>query len=98
MELRDILLSWCADLQHDDIYVPTTSQPGRDIHFSPKAQAIYPYSIECKNVEKLNIWQAYAQAETHQSKEDEIPLVVFSRNRSQVLVALSLEHFLKLTR
>lgn len=96
--LRDRLLAWAPDLSPDDIYMPTTSQPGRDIFFSPKAQAVYPYAVECKNVERLNTHEAYAQAKTHQKGADEIPLLVFSKNRSDVLVALSLEDFLRLTR
>lgn len=96
--LRDRLLAWAPDLSPDDIYMPTTSQPGRDIFFSPKAQAIFPYAVECKNVEKLNVHQAYAQSKTHIKAEGEIPMVVFSKNRSEVLIALSLEDFLKLTR
>lgn len=96
--IRDELLKWAPDLAEDDIYLPTTSQPGRDIFFSPKAQEIYPWAIESKNVEKLNAHKAYEQAKTHVKKEGEIPMVVFSKNRSEVLVALRFEDFLKLTR
>lgn len=97
-QLKETLLAYAPDLSPDDIYSPTTSQPGRDLFFSPRAQSIYNYAVECKNVEKLNVWDAYAQAKTHVKNEDEIPLVVYSKNRSEVMVTLSLEHFLKLTR
>lgn len=40
-----------------------------------------PYSIECKNVEKLNVWSAWDQA-MENCDEGDTPIVVFTRNRS----------------
>ena len=51
--------------------------------------------IEAKKTEHLRIWEALAQSE-RDAGEDEIPVVVFSRNRSKDYVALSLEDFLKI--
>lgn len=51
--------------------------------------------IEAKKTEHLQIWQALAQSE-RDAGDDEIPIVVFSRNRSKDYVALSFEDFLKL--
>lgn len=51
--------------------------------------------IECKAVEKLNIWSALEQSEKD-AGEDEIASVIFKRNRSKDYIALSLEDFLKL--
>jgi hypothetical protein len=48
--------------------------------------------IECKHVQHLNIWDALAQAE--RDCGDNIPIVVFKRNRSKDYVALSLEDFI----
>lgn len=50
--------------------------------------------IEAKKTEHIRIWQALAQSE-RDAGENEIPIVVFSRNRSKDYVALSLEDFLK---
>ena len=78
--------------------MPATSQPGADLHLSPKAMELYPYAFEMKNCETLNIWSALKQAQTH-VKGEEMPIVCFSRNREgKVYVALDLDHFLKLTR
>ena len=30
------------------------------------ARAKFPYSIECKNVEKLNVWDAYSNTRKHE--------------------------------
>lgn len=51
--------------------------------------------IEAKAVEHLNLWNALAQSE-RDAGEDEMPVVVFKRNRSKDYIALSFEDFLKL--
>lgn len=51
--------------------------------------------IEAKAVEHLNLWNAIAQSE-HDAGEDEMPVVMFKRNRSGVYVTLSFENFMKL--
>ena len=51
--------------------------------------------LELKKVEKLNIWNALAQSE-RDAGEDEIPAVVFARNRSKDYVAVPFESFMEL--
>ena len=51
--------------------------------------------IEAKDVEHLNIWNALEQSK-RDAGEDEIPTVMFKRNRSQVYVALPFEEFMDL--
>lgn len=46
-----------------------------------------PYSIECKNVEKLNVWSAWDQA-VENCGEGDTPIVVISRNRSPKLAVV----------
>ena len=48
-------------------------------------------------MEKLNIWNALAQSE-RDAGEDEIPAVVFSRNRSKDYVAVPFEAFMQMWR
>lgn len=69
-------------------------ESGCDVKLSSAAKAKFPFAVECKNQENLNIWAALRQAEDHASKSDTIPLVVFTRNHSQVYVALPLDDFL----
>ena len=52
------------------------------------------YSFECKNVERLNIWQAIEQSESN--CEDRIPVVVFKRNRSKTYLTIEFNEFVKL--
>lgn len=49
--------------------------------------------IEAKKTEHLRIWEAMAQSE-RDAGENEIPIVVFSRNYSKDYVAMSFEDFL----
>ena len=67
---------------------------GEDIVMSPAAKRIIPYSFECKNQERLNLWGSLEQAEGN--SQDRQPVLVFKRNRSKVYVALDFEHFLEL--
>lgn len=52
--------------------------------------------IECKHVEKLNLYNAYHQAVRDNSAKNngDIPIVVHKKNRETTLVTLSLEDFL----
>lgn len=51
--------------------------------------------IEAKDVEKLNIWKALEQSKREAGK-DEIPVVMFKRNRTKVYVAMPFEDFMKI--
>lgn len=51
--------------------------------------------IEAKFTEKLNIWNALEQSK-RDSGEDEIPVVMFKRNRTQVYVAMQFEFFMEM--
>lgn len=51
--------------------------------------------IEAKNVEALNIWKALEQSK-RDAGEEEMPIVIFKRNRSRVYVALPFDDFMKL--
>jgi two-component SAPR family response regulator len=69
---------------------------GEDIWLSEKARSLFAYSVECKNQERLNIWEAIAQAE--KNAKQYTPLTVFKRNRSEVYCALKFDDLLKLVR
>lgn len=94
-ETRDAILERYPELEPDDVQSNGMGQAGTDIILSPAARRKFPYSVECKNTEKLAIWAAIEQAEKN-CKEGTTSLVVFRRNRSKTYVALSLEEFLNL--
>ena len=67
---------------------------GEDIVLSPAAKKVIPYSFECKNQERLNLWSSLEQAENN--SQDRQPVLVFKRNRSKVYVAIEFDHFMEL--
>ena len=68
--------------------------PGVDVWLSADAAAKFPFDIECKMVEKLNVWAAFEQAISN--SKNNMPLLVHSRNRSDVLATLKFDDLLKL--
>ena len=72
---------------------PMGSQ-GEDIILGRQSRDVFPFSIECKNQEAVNVWKAYEQASTNCKGYE--PLVVIKRNRSKPLVLVDAEHFVAL--
>ena len=92
--VRDKLRDAFPSLHEDDIQSQTMGMGGEDIVRSPAAKVAIPYSFECKNVERLNVWQAIEQAESN--CEDRTPVVVMKRNRTGIYVVFNLDKFIKL--
>lgn len=67
---------------------------GEDIIMSKEARDAFPYSIECKCQEALNIWKAYDQASANCGEHE--PLVIIKRNRSKTLAVVEAEYFINL--
>jgi hypothetical protein len=95
--VRTAILELFPELSGEDVRVAVRSEPGTDIKLSPLGRRLFPYSVECKNVERLNIWSALAQAQTN-TGEGTTALLVFGRNRTEPHVALPLSEFIKLIR
>jgi hypothetical protein len=94
-KVRDVLLEHFSDkLEPDDIRTAIMGETGEDIKLSPAARRLIPYSFECKNQEKLNIWSSLEQAE--ENSGDYPPVLIFKRNRSKTYVTVELEEFMKL--
>ena len=92
--LKEKLYDYFPSLRQGDIKTAVMGESGEDIILSPAARDLIPYSFECKNQERLNIWESLSQAEDNSG--DYAPIVVFKRNRSKTYIAVELEEFLKL--
>ena len=93
--IRDLILEKLdSKLEPDDVRSITMGDSGEDILLSPAARKVFPFSVECKNQEKLNIWSALEQAE--ENSGDHSPLVIFKRNRSKTYAVLEFEELLQL--
>ena len=93
--VRDRLRSvFTETLETNDIESQVMGMSGEDIVLSPAAKRVIPYSFECKNQERLNLWSSLEQAESNCEQRN--PVLVFKRNRSKIYVALEFDHFIEL--
>ena len=81
-------------LKPDDVRSTSMGASGEDVLLSPRARELFPYSVECKNVERLNVWAAWEQAVSNAG--DYEPLLVFKKNYSEPLVVVRCKHLFKL--
>ena len=91
--VRDILIEK-LDIHPEDIESRSMGAGGEDLIMARAARKKFPYSIECKNQEKLNIWSALEQAEGNKGVSK--PVLIFKRNRSKTYAVLELEDFVDL--
>ncbi len=68
--------------------------PGEDIVLSPAARKLIPYSFECKNKERLDLWKSLEQAEDN--CQGRAPILIIKRNRSGVYAVVQLNTFFDL--
>lgn len=93
--VRDAILKYFPSLHPDDVRSTSMGAPGEDILLSHAARTAFPYSVECKHVERLNIWEGIKQAKDN-CPDGATPIVAFRKNHHEAFVALPLEHFLEL--
>ena len=91
--VRDQLIE-NRNIHPEDIESRSMGAGGEDLIMARDARQKFPFSIECKNQEKLNVWDAYKQA-SENSKNYE-PIVVMKKNNHKTLVVLDAEKFVKL--
>lgn len=93
-EVKGLIMMLFPDLTEDDVIVASSGQTGEDLILSAKARGYLPISIECKNVEALNIWKSLAQAEGN--SKDWQPVLMFRRNKSKLYAAIDAAELLAL--
>jgi hypothetical protein len=81
-------------LDAEDLESRPMGSQGEDIILGKQSREIFPYSVECKNQEAVNVWKAYEQASENCKGYE--PLVVIKRNRHKPLVLVDAEHFVEL--
>ena len=91
--VRDKLIEM-LDVHPEDIESRSMGAGGEDLIMARAARQKFPHSIECKNVEKLNIWDAYEQASANCG--DYEPLVVIKKNGKKPLVVIDAEYYIQL--
>ena len=91
--VRDQLIEQ-LDVHPEDIESRSMGAGGEDLIMAPAAREKFPFSIECKAQESLNVWKAYEQAESNSG--DYEPIVFIKRNNQKPLVVVDAEYFVRL--
>ena len=73
------------DVHPEDIESRSMGAGGEDLIMARAAREKFPYSIECKNQEKLNVWKSYDQAVENCGKYEAL-LVIKKNNRVPLIV------------
>jgi len=81
-------------VDEEDIESRPMGSQGEDIIMGKQTRQVFPYSVECKNQEAVNVWKAYEQASENCKGYE--PLVVIKRNRSKPLVLVDAEYFVEI--
>ena len=90
---RDLLIEK-LDVHPEDIESRSMGAGGEDLIMARAAREKFPLSIECKNQEKVNVWESYKQAE--ENSKDYEPVVVIKRNNSKPLIVIDAEYFVSM--
>lgn len=93
--VRDLIKDTFA-LPAEDVRSTGMGQSGSDIQLSARARKAFPFAVECKNTERLQIWESWEQAAAHAGEEKLEPLLVFKRNRSETLACMRIETLMTL--
>lgn len=94
--VRDNILSAFPSLEPDDVRSTSMGAGGEDVQLSPAARKLFPYSVECKNLAKIAVFNYYEQSQTNAGSYE--PLVVIKQNRSKPLAVVDFDHFMELVK
>ena len=91
--VRDMMLIKAPNLTDDDIRSTSMGASGPDILLSTAAKSVYPWAIEVKCQERLNVWRAWEQTVSHIESDTEMPVLFIKKNRSTALVVMTADDF-----
>ena len=91
--VRNLLIEE-LEIHPEDIESRSMGAGGEDLIMARAAREKFPYSIECKNQESVNVWKSYEQAKEYSGNYE--PLVIIKRNNTKPLVLIDAEYFVSL--
>ena len=92
-QVRDKLIEE-LDIHPEDIESRSMGAGGEDLIMARAARQKFPLSIECKSVERLNVYEAYEQAAANSG--DYEPVLFMKKNRKKPLVVVDADYFISL--
>lgn len=69
----------------DDVRPTLMGERGTDIKLSPAVRDQFPFAVECKAVDKLDLWGSLRQAEFNANLTGRHPLLVFKASQEKKL-------------
>ena len=87
--VRDVLIEK-LNVHPEDIESRSMGAGGEGLSMARDARQKVTFSIECKNVEKLNVWEAYQKAKS--KCNDYEAIVVLKKNQKKPLVLLDSDY------
>ena len=91
--VREVLIEKLK-IHEEDIESRSMGAGGEDLIMARAAREKFPYSVECKNQERLNLWEAYSQSEANCG--DYEPVVFLKKNNHKPLVLVDADYFVGL--
>ena len=91
--MRSLLIEK-LDIHPEDLESRSMGASGDDVVMARAAREKFPFSIECKNVEKLNVWADYEQACANAGNYT--PIVVMKKNNHKPLVVIDAVEFVNI--
>jgi hypothetical protein len=95
--VRDAIIS-CFNVNKKDVMSTSMGAGGTDVKMSKEVNDMFPYDIECKNKETLNVWKEYEHAISHKknTKSQYEPLLVIKKNGKKPLAVINFDHFMEI--
>ena len=80
-------------LSKSDVKCAVMGESGMDLHLSAMAQEVFPWAVEAKNTERVQLWRSWDQCV--ENAEDGLrPLLVIKSNGRSPLAVVDAEWFI----
>lgn len=91
--VRDLIVAILPDRLKCQARAALMGETGADIKIVGEARDYFPYSVECKNQERLNLWASWDQTTHNAGKEKLSPLLFIKKNRTEILAVMKATEF-----
>lgn len=79
----------------EDVESRSMGAGGEDLILARAARELFPFSIECKNQEKISVFKSFDQAEANCPNNVE-PILVFKKNRTETFAMIKFDYLLEM--
>jgi hypothetical protein len=90
--VRDAIYAAFPSLEKGDVESTSMGAGGMDVKLSPAAKRLFPFAVECKSKQTINVYKEFEQARANANGL--IPVLVIKKNRTEPLIVLDFERFM----